>query len=69
MADELGIRRNFPREGSKKLDMHIVLRPDLNDEEHSALRRLRRQNRILREERNILNKGCGLLCGSTKTQT
>ena len=68
MADELGIRTNALREGPRKLDVRDGYCPGVNDEERSALRRLRRENRILREERNILNEGRGLLCGSTKTK-
>jgi len=68
MADELGISTNSLREWSRKLDIQNGLRPGLDDEERSELRRLRRENKILREEREILKKAAVFFAEETKTR-
>ena len=68
MADDLGVSTNSLREWSRKLDIEKGLRPGLNDEERSELRRLRRENKVLREEREILKKAAVFFAEETRTR-
>jgi len=56
-AAELGIAQESLRRWAKQEDLDAGRRRDgLTTEEREELRRLRRENRILREERDILKK-------------
>ena len=57
IAEELGIAQESLRRWAKQQDLDAGRRSDgLTTEEREELRRLRRENRILREERDILKK-------------
>jgi transposase len=56
VAEDLGVSTNALREWAKRLETEAGLRPGLKKDEREELKRLRRENRILREEREILRK-------------
>jgi len=56
VAEDLGVSTNALREWAKRLEAESGLRPGLKQEEREELTRLRRENKILREEREILRK-------------
>ena len=59
LAHELGISDQSLRNWVKQAEIDRGERVGLTTEEREELRRLRRENRILREEREILKKGVG----------
>src|SRR5690606_11961813 len=59
IADELGVSSNSLREWVKRSDIASGARPGLDSDERAELNRLRRENRVLREEREILKKAAG----------
>ena len=56
VADDLGVSTNSLREWVKRSDIADGARPGLSSDERAELNKLRRENRILREEREILKK-------------
>ena len=57
IAEDLGISTETLRQWLKQADLDAGVRHDgLTTSEHEELARLRRENRILREEREILKK-------------
>lgn len=56
VAEDLGISSNSLRTWSRRKDIDAGIRPGLTTEEREELRKLRREVRILREERDILKK-------------
>jgi transposase len=66
IADDLGITSEPLRLWLKQADLDAGKRQDgLTSDEQEELRRLRRENRILREEREILNKAAAFCAGET----
>jgi transposase len=59
IATELGVSIETLRNWIKQAQINCGEREGLTTEEREELRRLRRENRILREEREILKKGVG----------
>lgn len=58
IAEELGIAQESLRRWSRQDDLDAGRRRDgLTTEEREEIRKLRRENRVLREERDILKKG------------
>ncbi len=47
------------REWIKQHEINEVRREGLTTDEHEALRKLRRENKILKQERDFLKEGCG----------
>ena len=56
VAEDLGVSTNSLREWTKRHDVEAGTRPGLKHDEQEELKRLRRENKILREEREILRK-------------
>ena len=56
VADDLGVSTNALREWAKRADIEAGTREGLRHDEREELKRLRRENKILREEREILKK-------------
>ena len=57
LARELGVSANSLREWAKRTDLDAGRRTDgLTSDERAELARLRRENRVLAEEREILKK-------------
>lgn len=56
VASDLGVSTNALREWVKRADIDTGARPGVATDEREELRRLRRENKILREEREILKK-------------
>ena len=66
IADELGVSSNSLREWVKRSDIASGARPGLDSDERAELNRLRLENRVLREEREILNKAAVFFAEETK---
>lgn len=65
VADDLGVSSNSLREWVKRSD---GARPGLVADERAELNRLRREVRILREEREILKKAAVFFAEETKSR-
>ena len=67
IADELGVSSNSLREWVKRSDIASGARPGLDSDERAELNRLRRENRVLREEREILKKAAAWFARETSS--
>jgi transposase len=65
VAEDLGISSNSLRTWSRRKDIDAGVRPGLTTEEREELRSLRREVRILREERDILKKAAAFFAQET----
>jgi transposase len=68
VADDLGVSTNSLREWVKRSDIATGARPGLDSDERAELNKLRRENRILREEREILKKAAVFFGEETKSR-
>jgi transposase len=66
IARELGISKESLRRWSKQQDIDDGLREGLTSEERDEVARLRKENRILREERDILRRATAFLAKETR---
>src|SRR5690554_6941040 len=65
IADELGVSSNSLREWMKRSDIASGARPGLDSDERAELNCLRRENRVLREARELLKKAAGFVAGES----
>ncbi len=69
LARDLGVSPQSLRNWSKQLDVDEGRRSDgLTSDERDELKRLRRENRILTEEREILKKAAAFFASESKTR-
>jgi transposase len=66
LARDLGCSANSLREWAKRTDLDTGRRTDgLTSDERAELNRLRRENKVLAEEREILKKAAAFFAGET----
>ena len=68
LAKELGCSPQSLRNWSKQLDVDEGKADGLTSDEREELRRLRRENRILAEEREILRKAAAFFAKDSETR-
>ena len=68
LAAELGCSPQSLRNWAKRLDIDEGKAPGLSTDERDELCRLRRENRILAEERDILKKAAAFFANEGKTR-
>lgn len=65
VAADLGVTGNSLREWARRAEVEAGSREGLTQDEREELSRLRRENRILREEREILRKATAFFVKET----
>ena len=68
LAAELGCSPQSLRNWSRQIDVNAGRAPGLTSDERDELRRLRRELRIVTEEREILKKAAAFFASETKTR-
>ena len=68
LAKELGVSQGSLRNWANQLDVDEGKTEGLNGDERDELRRLRRENKVLAEEREILKKAAAFFASESKTR-
>ena len=68
LASELGVSPQSLRNWARQIDIEEGRRDGLSSDEREELRRLRRENRILAEEREILKKAAAFFAKDSGTR-
>ena len=66
VARDLGLTVSAVRRWVAQADIDAGLRPGMTSEEHSELVQLRKENRVLREERDILKRATVFFAKETR---
>jgi transposase len=68
LAKELGVSQASLRNWSRQLDVNEGKAEGLSTQEREELRRLRRENKVLAEEREILKKAAAFFASESRTR-
>lgn len=68
LARDLGVSQQSLRNWSRQVDVDEGKQEGLTSDERDELRRLRRENRILQEEREILKKAAAFFAKDSETR-
>jgi transposase len=67
-AESLGVSQQTLRNWIKRAEVDVGRREGVTGDEREELKRLRRENRILREEREILRKAAAFFAKESETR-